>query len=179
MTPQTVMFFVAGFLFIAIFYGLWQTLCVDWARQEMFEARNALFKLAEEGKWSFETEAYRNVRLHIELMIRFAHCISWPRLVLYRFLAPLAPRKDLPDFKKLIGSIDNEDVRREVEEQLTKVVIAVVKLALWRSAILILFTAVVIIGYRCYEPMRGRLKKAGWHAYTLVQADAITMEAVQ
>jgi hypothetical protein len=75
------LFFVAVFATVALFYGPWQTLCIDRARQHMFNARNDLFLFAADGGIRFDDPAYTETRREIEKMIQFTHYISWPRIL--------------------------------------------------------------------------------------------------
>jgi hypothetical protein len=80
---MAVFLFISIFVFVALFYGPWQALCIDWARQKMFEARDRVFDAAAGGLISFDSAEYRTIRTSIERMIQFCHEISWPRFFLY------------------------------------------------------------------------------------------------
>ena len=68
-------------LFVCLFYGPWQAVCTDWARQILFEKRDKLFDMAMAGKLHFASEEYKSIRRMLESMIRFAHHLTWPKLL--------------------------------------------------------------------------------------------------
>lgn len=68
-------------LFAVFFYGPWQEACTDVARQVIFEKRDRLFDLARAGKLDFQSHYYRDTRKTMEGMIRFAHRLTWTRLL--------------------------------------------------------------------------------------------------
>jgi hypothetical protein len=76
-------FYISLFFFLLLFYWPWQRLCVDWARQLMFEERDKLFMLGVSGELPFESHTYRQSRRQIEKMIRFCHRITWQTFVVY------------------------------------------------------------------------------------------------
>jgi len=72
---------VALAAFLLFFYGPWQRTVEDLARQIIFERRAQLFALAQSGRLSFESDSYRMPRLMLNAYIRYAHDLSWPRLL--------------------------------------------------------------------------------------------------
>lgn len=79
-------FLIGLFAFVLFFYTFWQTLCVDWARQRMFEERNNLLRMALHGDLQFNSFQYRAIRQRIERHIRYLHMMTWPRLILAEVL---------------------------------------------------------------------------------------------
>jgi hypothetical protein len=67
---------------LLVFYGPWQWVMTDIARQIVFEQRDALFDLARSGRISFESEQYRKIRTSLNRLIQFAHNLTWPRFLL-------------------------------------------------------------------------------------------------
>ena len=64
--------------------GLWyvwdqglKKLFLDYFRERLFELRFHLFELAEEGKLSFDDEAYRAIELLLCGLLRFAHRVTF------------------------------------------------------------------------------------------------------
>jgi len=110
------MFFIGVFVFVAFFYSYWQTVCIDWARQLMFEERGNLVQLVLKGQIEFDSVEYRTIRRHIEINIRFLHALTWPRLLLWdamrhHYLAPYS--RTLADrFWKIIESNPNPETRK-------------------------------------------------------------------
>jgi hypothetical protein len=103
---------IALVLFAWLFYGPWQAVCTDGARQLIFEKRDKLFDLAADGKLDFASEEYRTIRKLLEGMIRFAHTLTWPRLVMAIYLR----RHDDPAVDKMISRIEDSVTRKRVAE---------------------------------------------------------------
>lgn len=131
-------------VFIAIIYGPWQTFCVDRARQEIFEARAKLFVLAASGQISFESPEYRELRSGLEGLIRFAHKITWLRILLIR---PVVRKiSGQSPISIAISQIADEEVRSVVSQEVARAQRAIVVLFLARSPVLWLFYVVALIG---------------------------------
>lgn len=80
---------ICGFLFAV---GLWwlyfieyRTYRVDLTRQRLFKIRDDLFKKAEEGIVPFDSKAYGIARTTLNGMIRFAHDLSFLRILIILF----------------------------------------------------------------------------------------------
>jgi hypothetical protein len=99
-------------LFACLFYGPWQAVCTDWARQLIFEKRDHLFDLAAQGKLDFASAEYRTTRKLLEGMIRFAHILTWPRLV----MAICFRHHSDPGVDKMITRIEDPVTRERVSE---------------------------------------------------------------
>ena len=67
--------------FLVLFYGPWQSVCTDVARQLMFEQRDKIFDMARSGVIEFDSREYRRVRISIEQNIRYAHELTFAKLV--------------------------------------------------------------------------------------------------
>jgi hypothetical protein len=79
---------IAGILLL--FYGPWQTFCVDVFRQYSFHQRDKLFDLAADGQVDFDSTEYRTARSNIEATIRFAHKATFARVMfLWKFCPEL------------------------------------------------------------------------------------------
>jgi hypothetical protein len=68
---------------VFILLGPYQRFRVDKVRQELFAIRDELFDQARDGKISFESEAYRATRTTLNGAIRFAHRLSFSRLIMF------------------------------------------------------------------------------------------------
>lgn len=141
----TATFLVALIIFVAVFYGPWQTLCVDWARQRMFEARDQLFVAACSGDIEFASSEYRETRLTIERMIRFCHHVSWPRLLLIQFV----PFPKTSSASEVVEKLPLGPARTEIEKALARVSYAIVLCVLSRSV----FLALIFIIFRALHTM--------------------------
>lgn len=144
---QVLFLLVSITFFLLVFYGPWQTLCVDWARQRMFEARDRVFDLAMQGHISFHSKEYKCIRSTIERMIRFCHVMTWQRLVLYETMDPNAAIND--DEKasltivECMDGIGSEYAKREIGEALHLVAYAIIVCITGRSLILAPIGAIV------------------------------------
>lgn len=140
-------------LFLAIFYGPWQTLCIDWARQRMFEARDRVFDAARRGDIPFDSTEYRECRLTIERMIRFSHHLSWPRLILMQ----LVPRNmiDRAGVRDVLSAMPIGRAKEEMERAFATVAYAIVLCVLGRS----LFLGPIFVAIRGLHIMHGRLTR--------------------
>lgn len=119
----------------AIAYGPWQWICTDFARQMIFERRDAIFDMACEGKLSFESPEYRRIRISLQKTIRYAHEVTLPRLaILY-----IAYRPDLNsadnDLGKAIESIENTETRTEVQRHVNSALCSIFFFTLIKSPI--------------------------------------------
>jgi len=153
---------VAIFLFISIFYGPWQGLCVDWARQSMFEARDQIFDAAAAGLICFDSKEYRTLRCSIERMIRFCHEISWPRLLLFSMLSDKSESTEIRD---AIGGLHSDRAREISLRAMKKVARATFLCLTCRS---IFFVALFFLA-RCARYMNEGLLMT---IYNLVDRDA-------
>lgn len=66
-----------------VFYGPWQNVCTDWARQVVFESRDGIFDLARSGKLDFNSDIYKAIRSSLEVLIRFSHELTLPYLIFH------------------------------------------------------------------------------------------------
>jgi len=80
---------ISGFVFAI---GLWwlyfieyRTYRIDHTRQRLFKIRDDLFKKAEEGIVPFDSKAYGIARTTLNGMIRFAHDLSFLRILIILF----------------------------------------------------------------------------------------------
>jgi hypothetical protein len=64
-----------------LFYISGRTLLLDNLRQRLFAIRDSLFDFAADGGISFDDENYRELRADINLLIRFAHKMSFGRVI--------------------------------------------------------------------------------------------------
>lgn len=115
-------------------YGPWQTYCEDSARQDLFDARNAIFDLAAGGKLSFESPEYREIRNALNCFIRYAHQLTLSRLIAYVLFMP-QPERTL-DLSELMSRIQDGETRVNVEHQMGKASTALLLLLVYRSPLL-------------------------------------------
>lgn len=131
---------------LGIFYGPWQSLCTDVARQLIFEQRERLFDLALEGKMDFSSYQYRTIRLKMESLVRFAHELTWPNYVYTGIVYPNV-RKSSADSSilNIVNQIDDENVRFEVQSIVVKSY-AVILLMMFAKSLVILIVWPMFLG---------------------------------
>ena len=101
-------------LLLSLLYGPWQHACTDFARQIIFEKRDAIFDLAAAGKMDFNSESYKNIRLSLERLIRFAHVLTFPRFFFLRKFSPLVSMPTTPSIDVAIAAIEDVETRNLV-----------------------------------------------------------------
>jgi len=98
----------------------WRTYRVDALRQRLFALRDELFDYATSGAISYDDPAYWNLRLLMNGMIRFAHRLTFPRLLLAVVVNSLWPdpclMKLLTDWQKKIEALPNPETRMKLHE---------------------------------------------------------------
>jgi hypothetical protein len=101
--------------FLLFFYGPWQSAMTDIARQVVFEERDAVFDMAAEGKLAFDSKEYKVIRDSFNDLIRFAHELTWVRLVVH-----WRGQKEIPDVQLALERIGDAGVRAEVTRHLRR-----------------------------------------------------------
>ena len=146
-------FMVLVIVFVVWFYGPWQSLCVDWGRERMFEARNAIFDMAADGRLSFGSPEYREIRRKIESSIAFAHRISWPSLVLLYLGVRRFEIKKPRSIVDLLAAIPDDGVRREVQQHTDAVTWTIVRMIVFRSTIFLAIYMMTWVLWKCGAPV--------------------------
>jgi hypothetical protein len=168
------LFVFLGALVTILYSSAWQNLCVDSARQEVFEARDAIFDLAADGRLSFDSPIYKEIRADLESLIRFGHRVSWPWIAFYfKFRLRGHTHSDL---NRLIASIDDHDVRFLVQREISKAAHATVTLVLARAPLLwlplfVLFM-VTYIAIRFIPYWRSRLATLRQRLFDMITSEA-------
>lgn len=116
MAMNAVISLIVLVLFACFFYGPWQAACTDWARQIIFEKRDELFDLAAKGKLDFASDEYRTIRCALEGLIRFAHELTWPRLLLFMLLRHRLGIGEQRCLSRAIARIRDPVVREQVND---------------------------------------------------------------
>lgn len=116
-----------------VVYGPWQTLCEDRARQHLFEARARIFDLAADGRLSFDSEEYRGIRSTLNCLIRYAHQLTWPRILAYALFIRTPEGATITDY---IKRIEDANTRLAFERHIRKSMNALILLIIHRSPVL-------------------------------------------
>jgi hypothetical protein len=101
--------------FLLFFYGPWQGIVVDIARQLAFEQRDAVFDLAVHGKLDFDSPEYKIIRDSFNQLIRFAHELNWVRVAFH-----WDESKTISDVQTAIEKIEDQETRLKVLTHLRK-----------------------------------------------------------
>jgi hypothetical protein len=120
-------------LFACLFYGPWQAVCTDWARQIVFEKRDRLFDLAADGRLQFSSDEYRLLRSGFEGMIRFAHELTWPRLLFYAKLRHRMGIADDHSLAQATARIEDAEAREQVNELVFEATIVLIVMMALKS----------------------------------------------
>jgi len=133
---------IAALIMLCIlFYGPWQEVCTDYARQVMFEKRDALFDLAINGEIDFGSTQYRTIRSSLEKAIRFAHELSLPRFLVFRwYLRRTNLKRSESELIEAVNAIENEETRRSVQHLVSEAQLAMILMAMAKSPIMVLFS---------------------------------------
>jgi hypothetical protein len=139
-----------------LFYGPWQRLMVDIARQSIFDIRDALFLMAADGELDFNSSEYRQAREVFNASLRFTHVITFRRIVAgMLFLVP--EQKPSITIAGVLHRISNVDVRHSIERKWHRSTRILALTVLLRSptmmALLAITFPLVIITYML-EPRR-------------------------
>lgn len=124
---------------VSFVYGPWQWYCTDRARQNLFIKRARLFDLARTGEISFSDPAYIAIRMHIERLIRFAHNLTWLRLLVLLPKIRGSNAVQNADVPAMIASISNDDARDEVKKIYDSIGKQLLAMVVAKSPILLIF----------------------------------------
>lgn len=159
-------------MFILLFYGPWQTFLADWARQRIFLARDLIFDMAVEGKLDFNSGEYRRLRLTLETLIRFAHRVTWTRIVMMCLL----PRKYLSneenEFFSSINNIEDPEIQKELTAHVYSAVKAIMLMIVFRSLPLILMSIFLLVVRRINKLLKNSVYDFCLTIFSVIQKDA-------
>src|ERR1700677_3904449 len=134
----------AGALAIVVYWP-WQKVCVDYARDVVFEQRDNLFDIAARGDIAFGSEPYEKIRASMNAMIRLAHSFTIPRMFICMYFMKRSPnttyRQELRD---VVAEIENPEVRKVFEEALQRTESAMLFMMLLRSPLTIFGTLIFV-----------------------------------
>jgi hypothetical protein len=163
-----------------LIYGPWQKVCTAYARQIMFEKRDAIFDMAREGKLSFDSREYRTIRTLLERSIRFAHEATLPSLfVFWAMLMLRRERIQKPELQVAIERIADPETRERVQELVYDAVDALLIMTIFKSPTAVAILIVLLIPLlllaviaSLVSALRGFAKAARAHSREIVQFEA-------
>lgn len=128
---EVLVFFVSLGIVISIFMGPYQWLWVEVTRQKLFEARDAIFDMAAEGKLRFDDPAYVDLRKSLNIMIRCAHRVGLIRTIFVSVIAHVGAEPTRAG--RAVGLISDRNVADEVQAIMSRADRAIVRLIIWRN----------------------------------------------
>jgi hypothetical protein len=154
----------------------WRTYRVDALRQQLFALRDELFDYATSGAISYDDPAYGKLRLLMNGMIRFAHRLSFPRLLLAVVVNSLWPdpylMNVLKDWHKSIEAIPQPETRKKLHEFNCRMNDMLIRHLLTGSPtfliLLVFFAAAAIVSGAVWSFLR----KAGATSLQILEAEA-------
>lgn len=139
---NTIEFAIAiGFL-VWFFYGPWNRLVIDLARQNLFELRDEIFLLAADGKLEFTSDEYALLRDRFNKMIRYSHHFTLANL--FALPPSAATNKKSKDVLAVIRSIQDRDVARQLERTYMYALMVMLAAMFLRSLTLILLFVLLL-----------------------------------
>jgi hypothetical protein len=170
---------VAALILLAIgwiYYGPWQDLCTDLARQTLFEKRDAIFDMARSGRLRFDDPNYRAIRASLERTIRFAHELTiWRFLLIRQQMKKSGTLGRTSDLDAAIGAIEDADTRKAVGGLVTEGLQSIVGMMLLKSPLLMLISLpflalLVLVAYVISK--QSQIRKAVSRAGQSIQQEA-------
>jgi hypothetical protein len=136
----------------AIWYGPWQHLCTDVARQRVFEIRDRLFDMAAEGRLDFSSREYRELRDSLNQSIRFAHLLTWPYFLHMAFALELMRSPPQSQIRSAIDNLPDPATRIEVRQMIDAANRAMMIMMLAKSIVLIAPAGIVYLVEMVFGP---------------------------
>jgi hypothetical protein len=126
-------------------YGPWQEICTDLARQQLFECRDAIFDLAADGKLSFQSREYREIRSSLEQSIRFAHELTLPRFIFLSIALRAHTRPS--NLKQYISEIRDAETRKRVQSLVSMAQAALVVMMFAKSPVALALFPIPLLAF--------------------------------
>lgn len=128
-----------------LFYGPWQALCAGIARQLIFERRNLIFNFARRGDLDFDSKEYRDIRNSLNLMIRFAHQATVPRLLFIYLCLYKKPINETSQLQTAASRVTNPKIQVELCRIINEVEAIMMFAAMCRSIYFWIFLPLVAV----------------------------------
>lgn len=135
-----------------IWYGPWQRLCTDFARQLVFEQRDRLFDMAASGRLDFGSKEYRALRDSLNQSIRFAHLLTWPYFLHMAWALELMTAPPPSQIRSAIENLPDAATRREVRALIDSANRAMMIMMLAKSIVLIAPAGIVYLVEMAFGP---------------------------
>ena len=100
-----------------LLYCFWRSYRTDALRQKLFALRDELFDLACDSQLAFEDPAYWRLRRTLNSMIRFAHRLSFTRLVVTILgTAGLRDEGAYGKWKSALDAVESDELKGKIKQ---------------------------------------------------------------
>jgi hypothetical protein len=140
MIADSILSLVMIIIIAVLFYGPWQVLCAGIARQLIFERRNLIFNFAQRGDLDFNSKEYRDIRNSLNLMIRFAHQATVPRLFFISLCLYKKPINETSQLQAAASRVTNHKMQIELRRIINEVEVIMMFAAMCRSVYFWIFS---------------------------------------
>ncbi len=169
---------MAFFLLVALIYGPWQWICTDIARQAMFKERDKLFDMARVGDLDFTSSEYREIRDGVNSMIRFAHSLTWVRMIVFARFSDRPRDQKIPIYAA-INRIKDKSKQEIVRSSIARIELAAIYMLLLKSPMLVLLGIVTVIpaaiALTAWVFAKDFLSKVAQEVGILIQSEAASL----
>lgn len=153
-------------LLTALTIFAWREAMTAWARQLIFEKRDALFDMASAGRLNFKSEEYRTIRASLEASIRFAHELTLTRMIVTRVAAQaIGHSKAESELVLAVRQIEDDETREEVSHLVYSAQRALISMIVLKSPLLMIAAFFVLAVSLCMHGVRrsldGIVKRVG------------------
>ena len=166
----------ALFAFVALIYGPWQWACADLARARMFRNRDVMFDLARSGELDFDSDSYKTIRSEINNFIRFAHILTWVRILVFAKLARTSGRQQPPIYQA-IKSISDRETRAKVEALVRDIEFAAVRMVFMKSPLLMVLSVITVVPVVAYFYAKQFLRETFEELGKIIQSEAVLLRS--
>jgi hypothetical protein len=129
-----------------LFYGPWQGICTDVARQVVFEQRDKLFDMAMTGRIAFDSKEYIEIRSGLEAIIRFSHDLTFPRAIYLAYMFPKIRERDNADpIISAIQRLDDAQLQTDIRRLVVRAYVTAMAMMVMKSSIGIIVVCLVAI----------------------------------
>jgi hypothetical protein len=111
----------------------------------MFERRWLIFEFAWRGKLDFDSREYRDICNSLNLMIRFAHEATLPRLLFISFCLYKTPISETSTLQNAANRVANPEIRNELHRIIDEAELIMISSALVRSVYFWIFLPLIAV----------------------------------
>ncbi|MBA1446613.1 MAG: hypothetical protein M3H12_07770 [Chromatiales bacterium] len=161
---------IAVIFLFSLLYGPWQKLVTEYTRQRLFEIRDAIFDMAADGKFEFDSPEYLTIRDRLNGMIRYCHHLTWPRMLIIS--KGLRGSQEEPNMA--FELIEDPDLREDIKKKELEALMIITTSVLLRSPVLVTLSPILVPAFIlvvAFSPQaRGKAKeKALRYSFEITQ----------